>query len=290
MKYEIVWVETPDELTLYGALAGRETDKAVLINIHGTASNFYDEDFISAIADELQEVDVSLLSTNNRGAYVLEAYQKSGAAVEHFEDCVVDIDLWIEFALKRGYKKIFLSGHSLGAEKIVYYMNKGKYRHQIAGVILLAPADSYGTQSQFLGYYPGLLEKLLREARKLVRDGNGHYFLTTHWLSHSNALPQTAESYLNFYSSDQTPLARTLPLHKRQELLMYRSIQVPILIAIGDNDDHEFTIIPIKKALELMRKENPKTEAHQLANCNHDFEGKEEELAILIREFIARNL
>lgn len=290
MEYEIVWVETPDELTLYGALAGQKTDRAVLINIHGTASNFYDEDFIPAIAKELQNIGISLLSTNNRGAYVLEAYQKSGAAVEHFEDCVIDIDLWVEFALKRGYKKIFLSGHSLGTEKVIYYMNKGKHRDKVAAVILLAPADSYGSEIGFLKDHPGLMEKLLAEAESLMKEGKGHFFLTTHWLSHADALPKTADSYLNFFKNDLTAVAQSLPLRNGQDLAMYRKIEVPILVVIGDNDEYEYTIIPIKEALDLMRKENPMTEAHQLANCNHDFEGKEEELATLTRGFIARNL
>ena len=61
--------------------------------------------------------------------------------MENFEDCVVDIDAWIKFALSKGYEKIILMGHSLGTEKIVYYMNKGRYTNKVKAIILLGFAD-----------------------------------------------------------------------------------------------------------------------------------------------------
>jgi hypothetical protein len=65
---------------------------------------------------------------------------------------------------------------------------------------------------------------------------------------------------------------------------MYGKINVPIFTAIGDQQ--EYTGIPITDALALMRRENPKTETHQLKDCDHDFEGREEELTDLVFRFI----
>ena len=67
---------------------------------------------------------------------------------------------------------------------------------------------------------------------------------------------------------------------------LYRKIKVPILVVIGDKE--EYTIIPIKKALELMAKENENTECHQIKDCNHDFENKENELVRIISKFLRK--
>ncbi len=54
-------------------------------------------------------------------------------------------------------------------------------------------------------------------------------------------------------------------------------------------DQKEYTVIPIKEALELMRHENPNTRAIQLENCNHDFENCEEKLSDIVLGFIRSN-
>ena len=147
LNYELVSVITKDGIKLHGLLSVKNS-KNILINIHGTASNFYEEGFVHEFARELPKKCFSVLSTNNRGAYAYEPYQKTGASTEIFEDCVTDIDAWIEFALKLNYRNIFLSGHSLGTEKVVYHMNKGKHKEKIKAVILLAPSDSIGYLEQ----------------------------------------------------------------------------------------------------------------------------------------------
>ena len=131
MKNPFVQVVTIDKLDLYGFLISASKKDAIIINIHGTADNFYDNEFVWQIADTLKSLSVSMLSVNNRGSYNLEFYdygpsarRHSGASVEIFEKCLLDIDAWIKFALSLGYKKIILEGHSLGTEKVVYYLNK----------------------------------------------------------------------------------------------------------------------------------------------------------------------
>ncbi|MBS3141400.1 DUF1749 domain-containing protein, partial [Candidatus Woesearchaeota archaeon] len=144
MQGTIVEIKTPDKLPLYGLYNKVNKSKSILINIHGTASNFYENYFMMPLVKLLEKEGISSLSTNNRGASVMQVYPHAGAAIEHFEDCVLDIDAWVDYALSQGYKKIILQGHSLGTEKVVYYMNKGKNVRNINAIILLAPADSYG--------------------------------------------------------------------------------------------------------------------------------------------------
>ena len=124
MAYPIKSTQTPDGLTLFGYLAEAPKSHTLLINIHGTASGFYVEEFEQYFIESLPSFGISVLFTNNRGNFVMESWQKTGAAQEKFEDCLIDIDTWIEYARSLGYDQIILQGHSLGTEKVVYYMQK----------------------------------------------------------------------------------------------------------------------------------------------------------------------
>ncbi len=193
MKWPIVQVETKDKISLYGLFLEGKKKESILINLHGTASNFYENEFMSEVSEEVIK-DISVLLVNNRGASVMQVYPHAGAALERFEDCLLDIDAWIEFAFSKGYKKIILSGHSLGTEKVVYYMGKGKYNSKISSVILFAPADSFGYNYSLLGEEE--MRMLLNEARE-IRKKNGEIFLTSKWICHGGVLPKGADSFIN---------------------------------------------------------------------------------------------
>ena len=286
MKYPIVQVRTRDGLWLYGLHLHADESNTVFINIHGTASNFYEEYFIEIFANTFLKEGVSILSTNNRGAGVYDAYQKSGAAVEKFEDCLTDIDAWIGFAIGEGYKKIILSGHSLGTEKAVYYMSNGKYVDKVTSVVLLAPSDSYGSHRMLNGERNprfAHVEKLLKESENLIAQDRGDTFLPRDaYGSHDGIMPKSAESFADFLGS-QSKLLGALPF-ATGKLSEYAKINVPILVVIGDQE--EYTAISIKDALELMEKENKNTEVHQIKNCDHDFQEKEKELTDIVLSFI----
>lgn len=281
MEYPIVHVITEDNYLLYGLHLKADKSKTILIAIHGTASNFYENDFMEEIAKTAHEKGFSVLLTDNRGVGVLQAWPKlHGTSLEHFEDCVKDVDAWISFALQQGYEKIILQGHSLGSEKVVYYMNKGKYREKVDGVILLAPSDSWGAEMEYLKKKGA--EKYFEEARKLVKEGKGNQFLPSDWLSYSGVMPKSADSFLNFME-EGSELSKALPFHKKS-LPLVRTISVPILAVIGDQI--EYTVIPIREAMELLKKENPLVEVHQITHCDHKFTDKEKELAEIVGEFL----
>ncbi|MEK9185456.1 MAG: DUF1749 domain-containing protein [Patescibacteria group bacterium] len=249
------------------------------MNIHGTASNFYEEYFIEVLTGKLAQQGVSMLSTNNRGTGVYDAWQGNGAAVEIFSDCLIDINSWIEFALEQGYERIILSGHSLGTEKVIYYMTYGKYTDKVSALVLLAPATSPGSEPILVKDY----EEKLESARVLIQEGKGKVFLDRN--AYGGIMPKSAESYVDF--SDLNPkFDDALPFHKKH-LPSFGKIKIPILAVIGDQE--EYTVIPIKEALALMRKENPDTKIIQISNCDHDFQKNEEKLSEILIEFLKEN-
>jgi pimeloyl-ACP methyl ester carboxylesterase len=285
MKYPIIKTVTADHLELYGILTEAEGEKdAVLINIHGTSGCFYVEEYTPFFAEELPALGIATLFTNNRGSHVMEAWQKSGAALEMFEDCVLDIDAWIQFALHLGYRRIILQGHSLGTEKVVYYMNKGKYPPAVAAVILLGVSDSFGNQARIAKGFPA---DPMAEAKRLMAEGKGEHFLTSVWRPHGGAVPQSAASYLNFFSPG-SELSKAIPLRQRGDLFFYRAIRVPILVAVGEFDP--FTCIPVQEALRLLEKENPRTRTRLVAGADHEFSGKSEELLKIVKYFLREHL
>jgi pimeloyl-ACP methyl ester carboxylesterase len=281
MEYPITQVKTSDDVWLYGLFIPAENSKILFLHTHGTASNFYEEYFVEVLAKDLNKNGISLLSVNNRGAGAYDPWQKIGAAVEKFEDCLTDLDAWVEFALAKGFEKIILSGHSLGTEKVVYYLDRGKYKNNINSIVLLAPANSPGSEPELIG--EERLSVLLEQSRVLVDQGKGDTFLYRD--AYAGTMPKSAESFLNFVAPE-SEIQKALPFHTGI-LEMYGRINVPILAVIGDQE--EYTVIPIKDALDLMVKENPKTKAHQIENCDHDFQEKEEELSKIVLDFISKN-
>lgn len=292
MEYPLVEVKTKDGLILNGLINESPNSDTILINLHGTGSNFYEEPFIKNLFLELPLIKISFLSTNNRGNSILgNSWQRTGSALEKFEDCLLDIDAWIEFCFSKGYKKIILQGHSLGTEKIVYYMNKGKHKSNVISVILLGFSDSYGCEMNFLGKRK---EQFFKEARELMKSGKSDYLLTTDLKSHAGILPKSADSFLSQFS-DNSELSNAFTFHKR-ELKSYSNIKVPILAVISDNDKYtgkdivkqgsEHTSIPLKEACDLLKKENSRTKLVIFSKTNHDFEGKEKELAKEVIDFL----
>jgi pimeloyl-ACP methyl ester carboxylesterase len=281
MKYPIVKTITSDHLELFGILAEADGEKdIVLINIHGTSGCFYIEEYTSFLVEELPALGISTLFTNNRGSHVMEAWQQSGAALEMFEDCVLDIDAWIRYVLSLGYRRIILQGHSLGTEKVVYYLNRGNPPPAVAALILLGVSDSFGNQALIAKGFP--VDPMV-EAKQLMAEGRGEQFLTSVWRPHGGAVPKSAASYLNFFSPG-SELSKALPLRQRGKLSYYRGIRVPILIVVGECDP--FTCIPVPEALDLLQKENSRTHTRLIAGADHDFSGKGKELADVIEEFL----
>jgi pimeloyl-ACP methyl ester carboxylesterase len=282
MTYPIIEVKTKDNLVLHGLISPKQSD-SLLINIHGTGSNFFCEAFQEAMYNKLVSIGIDTLFTNNRGSYAMDSWQDTGAALEIFEKSVLDIDSWMKWAIDHEYKKIILSGHSHGTEKVVYYMTHGQYKDRVTAVILMGFADTIGTQANF---EKTISVDLMAEAKEKVAASKGYELLTGHRKAQAGELPISADTYLNYFS-ENSELSKVTPFHNDSSLPMIKSIKVPILATIGDHE--EYTIIPIKDAMALLEKENPLVEVHQIVGSGHCYENHENELTNLIEIFLTNN-
>jgi len=283
MAYPIVEVETVDKLSLFGLLSEPSGSKTLYLNIHGSGSSFFCEVFQQVFYDELPKLGIDVLFTNNRGSYSLDSWQDAGSALEIFEESLLDIDAWIEWAVEQGYTKIILSGHSHGTEKVVYYMNNGKYKDKVTALVLMGFCDSVGTQQKF---EKTITVNLMAEAKEKVASGKGYEILTGHRRANCGELPISASSYINYFSKD-SELSKTTPFRNASPLPMIRNINVPVLATIGDHE--EYTIIPITEAMTLLEKENKNIKAHQIIGSNHVYKGYQQDLINLVKQFLIEN-
>jgi predicted alpha/beta hydrolase len=119
---ELVTTQTTDGVRLDGALQvpAEPTGKLgidLFICHHGVGGNFYGASFFEDIGAQAAEAGVATLRVNNRGhdqAYI-SASRRLGAAYELLDDCRHDFLAWLDFAEARGYRRIAVWGHSLGA-------------------------------------------------------------------------------------------------------------------------------------------------------------------------------
>ncbi len=270
---------------LHGILSEpEESNKTACLLVHGTAGNFYDDYWVWPLSKMAAKKGYAFLTANNRGNAVLHAYPPHGAAMEKFSDCVADIDGWLSFLKQCGYTKFVLIGHSLGTEKIVHYMSK-KINESVIGIVLLGFSDSFGEEES---HSKGRLPSLLKEARKLKNSSRGHEFLTSEWLSHAGTLPKSAESFLDFFSAG-SDLSKALPF-RTGKLESYSKIDIPILGVIGDQEEHEYTVVSIKKAISLLVSNNSNATVEQINDCDHDFTNKEDKLTKIVGSFLDSSL
>ena len=144
-------VVTKRGAVLEGALFRREEDRpsdTVMIAVTGIHGNFFSNPFYYNIGDTLNGGGIDFIYAPTCDAFseteiinaVTGKEEIIGSRNERFVYTDEDIEAYLDFALKEGYKHIILAGHSLGANKVIYYLS----RHNdcpIEHFFLLSPAN-----------------------------------------------------------------------------------------------------------------------------------------------------
>lgn len=251
---EIVSCQTDDGLQ-HGLWSG--SGETALIHTHGTASSYGIESFEPQLQKWAEGNGWGFLSCNNRGAHVLEDWQKSGAAVERFSDSPLDLAAWSGWAMSRGVGRIILSGHSLGTEKIANFLRSRETPH-VVGALLLAPSDSPGCQERWEDESG---RNYMSEAIRMKRSGQAGKMMDDR-LVHAGLLPMTAEAYLDFFDED-SDLRRALPFRTGS----VERLPVPVYTLIPKDDVWNIT------SPEDYLKQMKSAGAHgEIRGCNHDFD------------------
>jgi alpha/beta superfamily hydrolase len=155
MFVELIQVMTRDGVRLDGTLqvpaAGVRGQLAAdaFLFVHGTGGNFYSSTFVDNLAERFLNLGSAVLRINTRGhdlmstAATAEGGRRQGAAYELVDDCRHDLAAWIDWLDSRGYPRIGLVGHSLGAVKSIYALAGESHSNVVLLVALSPPRLSY---------------------------------------------------------------------------------------------------------------------------------------------------
>lgn len=199
-KGQIVEFESVSGYLCKGILYSNPQNDITVIHIHGSFGNFYDNMFIHKMGMEYGKGNVNLLSFNlqthggfNDG-FIKSEYNYYGGALSKFETCYDDILGAINFS-KLFSKRIVLQGHSMGTDRVLYFLMKSKMDLPF---ILLSPCDSYELQSRWI--FPETVEEQIKRIKLLPdKDFNwlnlNEYGICTD--DDSYPIPITKEAFLS---------------------------------------------------------------------------------------------
>lgn len=289
MKGELVKVITADGLELKGFFSDKESEIAVF-HSHGTAGDFYTHEFIETEGNKLGKEKISFLTANNRGHDVYSDIRKhtngkvewirGGGGQEKFEDCLLDIDVWINFLIKRGVKKIILQSHSL-TQKILYYQYK-KSNKKVVGQIHISPCNDAGLMKSILGDKKYL--KTNKMISEMVKSGKGNKKLSEQL---SAICPMNAVAYSGYLIEEGE--GNLFPYHnpKSKKWTALEKTIEPLLAIFGSDDIY---IKPSNKiASDLFKQNNKNAETKIIKDANHSYIGYEKELITVIFDWIKKN-
>lgn len=300
IRPEIVEFLTPDGLTLPGLLYEASHKKAVVIHLHGngTSSVFYSQKTNEIFARAYAKRGISVLFFNNRGANLIkrltvrrgecEKRQPYGMAYEKIKECVPDIDGALAFLKGRGYRVLYLSGTSTGANKICVYHHYRPH-NPIKKYVLICGGDDTGI------YYQGLGKKkfwrLLALAKRRIKARRGDEILP-------ELLPAFVFSAKGFYDIAHPDgdynvfpfyeLLGRARLSKKPLLRHFRAINKPSLVVYGSKDEYAWGAVPT--LVDRLQRENPALNYLVIKGADHRFTKHEEELATHVAKWLSTNL
>jgi len=132
VRIQMVRLQTADGITLTGVLRQPHTvrNNAGVVMVHGYGGNFY-SDIMAFLPEALSDSGFATMAINMRD-------HDQGPKNNRFEDNRYDIAMAVDEMARLGYNPIFLFGHSMGTNHVLYYFaTTGDSR--IKGVLLAGP-------------------------------------------------------------------------------------------------------------------------------------------------------
>ena len=165
VSIQMVRLQTADGITLTGVLRQPHTvrNKAGVVMVHGYSGNFY-SGIMSFLPEALSDSGFATLALNMRD-------HDRGPKKNRFEDNRYDIAVAVDEMARLGYNPIFLFGHSMGTNRVLYYFaTTGDSR--IKGVLLTGPPGNlFEWNISIFGLKAA--SQVLAQAQDLVSKGKG---------------------------------------------------------------------------------------------------------------------
>lgn len=191
MRKEIK-VPTERGVMLDGVLFHKSHTDTVLIAITGIHGNFYSNPFYYNIGDTLNSNGFDFIHAQTNDAfgqiktynYKTKQSETIGSWNERFAYTDDDINAYIEFAQRQGYKHIYLAGHSLGANKVIYYLSR-HHDKRVEKFLLLSPANLEHMMSGVTNFERDFI-------RNQAESGDGEKMLPFYFMGWVSCIANTA--------------------------------------------------------------------------------------------------
>jgi len=227
----LVSVSTRDGVVLEGvAVHPRGRRRTALVWVHGLGSTFSSgQPLIRVLSARLNAAGIGYLKLNTRGHGVVTRAGKrlAGAAFERFAESVPDLRAAVALAIRSGYRRVILAGHSTGANKALHYMARTRDR-RVAGLILLGPVSDVAGERKRIGR--GELARRVAAAERLARR-DPEALVPRAWGFRGAARfvslyrPGEAEDVFPYYRPDADWRA-------------LRRVRVPTAVIVGSRDEY----------------------------------------------------
>jgi len=276
----LVRLRTRDGVWLDGLMAepsGRR--RIALVWVHGLGSRFSSgQPLIRELSASLNAAGIGYFKFDNRGHDVVagRGAQLAGAAFERFGHSVEDIRAMIAFAVRRGFRRVVLAGHSTGANKVLHYAARVRDR-RVAGLMLLGPISDIAGEMKRIGA-PELRRRVAtaealagRDPRALVPRAWGFWSARRYVSLYK---PGQAEDVFPYYRSN----ARWTAL---------RAVRLPIAAIIGSRD--EYLDRPPQAVIDAFRHNARRARSFTgvvVPAAGHSFVRRERALADIIARWV----
>ncbi len=249
--------------------------ETIIIHIHGMSGDMYIDTFQLPMQTEYPKHGIAYLAGENRGTHSITQFETPsgqlknlGNSYEIFEDCILDIQAWVDKAKEMGYKNIWLQGHSLGTSKIAYYLAQTKTQ-DIKGLILLSPSDMLGlVQYESSGKKDH--EICAAEAQLLISQNKNDQLLSHNlW----GEMKLSANTYMNFFG-DKSSLGIFNYSISDLGWQLVNTLSVPVIAFTGTNDVGIAPVIDPDQAMIILEKElvnSPQKKSIVFKDGDHSF-------------------
>ncbi len=290
MIVDLVQAQAADGVRLDGALqlppegVAAQLGVDALLCFHGTGGNFYSSALFAALAPRLLRAGAAVLSANTRGHDLActvagGSRRLQGAAFEIVDECRLDAAAWVGWLAARGYRRIGLMGHSLGAVKAIYSLANGEAASLSDVACLLAISPPRLAYSHFLqGPQAVEFQTDLAAAEALVREGRGETLMSVRF-----PLPYlvSAAGYVDKYG----------PAERYNFLKFAARVPCPALYTFGSLEVQRNTAFQgLPELLEAQAGEGAKLKAAVIAGADHFYSGVYSELADRLEFWLRRTL
>jgi pimeloyl-ACP methyl ester carboxylesterase len=165
VRIQMVRLQTTDGITLTGILRQPHTvrNNTGVVMVHGYSGNFY-SGIMAFLPEALSDSGFATLALNMRD-------HDRGPKKNRFEDNRYDIAVAVDEMARLGYTPIFLFGHSMGTNRVLYYVaTTGDSR--IKGILLTGPPGNlFEWNISIFGLEAA--SQVLAQAQDLVARGKG---------------------------------------------------------------------------------------------------------------------